>query len=221
MTRDENFVKDLRVLLSLTNSAIAHLAGHAVKVWLARGDEEIDMASDEASSKLKVHRAQLDHALRLSRYLVSKFLKDGEGYGDKPENIISDMETTFDISFEEKRASLLTLVKELKSLAEQNAQIKMRQRYALSSLPVLEGISTSADYRLVFDKKFGVTSEISSYQPKCLDAVPVAVVQLVFDSGPTKNVFFQVDKRSLHLLIDHLRAVGKELDIGRHIFDLE
>jgi hypothetical protein len=221
MTRDENFGKDLRVLLSLTESAIAHLAGHAAKVWLARGDEETDMASDEASTKLKVPRAQLDHALRLSSFLLSKFLKDGEGYGDKPENIVSDLETNFEISFEEKRGALLTLVKDLKNLAEQKGDMKVRQRYALRSLPVLEVISTSADYRLVFDKKFGVTSEISSYQPKCLDAVPVAIIQLVFDSGPTKNVFFQADRRSLRLLIDYLRAVDRELDIGQRLLDVK
>lgn len=221
MTRDERFVKDLHVLLSLKNSAIEHLAAHAVKVWLAQGDDETDMAADEASRELKVPRAQLDHALRLGNFLISKFLKDGEGYRDKPENIVADMETNFDISFEEKRGPLLTLVKDLKKLADQKADVKVRQRYALSSLPVLKSISASADYRLVFDKTFGVSSKISSYQPKCLDAVPVAIVQLVFDSDPTENVFFQADKRTLHILIDYLRAVDKELDIGRELFDIE
>ena len=221
MTRDENFVKDLRVLLSLPNSAIEHLAGYAIKIWLARGDDETDMVADEASNKLKVPRAQLDHALRLSNYLMTKFLKDGEGYGDKPENIVADMETIFKISFEEKRAPFLTLVKGLKKLAEQKSDVRMRQHYAIRSLPALKGISTSADYRLMFDKEFGVSSDISSYQPKCLDAVPIAIIRLAFDSGPTENVFFQADKRTLHILIDRLLAVDKELDIGRHRFGLK
>jgi len=110
LTRDEKFAKDARVLQSLTNSAIERLAVYASKVWLARSDEETDMAADEASSELKVPRAQLDHALRLSNFLISKFLKDGEGYGDEPENIVIDMETSFDIFFEEKRVSVLKLV---------------------------------------------------------------------------------------------------------------
>ena len=220
MTRDERFEKDLHVLLSLKNSAIEHLAVHAAKVWLARGDEETDMAADEASRELKVPRAQLDHALRLSNFLISKFLRDKEGYGDRPENIVSDVETSFDISLGEKRAPVLTLVKDLKKLAEQKADMRLRQRYALSSLPVLKSMSVSADYRLVFDKRFGISSKISSYQPECLGAVPVAIVQLVFDSNPTENVFFQADKRTLHILIDYLRAVDKELDIGRDFLDI-
>lgn len=221
VTRDEDFAKDIQVLSSLTNGTIERLAEHAVKVWLARSDEETDIAADEGSSKLKVPRAQLDHAFRLSNFLMSKFLKDGEGRDDKPENIVADMETIFGISFGEKRDGILTLVKKLKSLAEQNADMKTRQRYALRCLPVLKAVSTSADYRLVFDKEFGVTSEISSHHPKCLDAVPIAIVQLVFDSGPTKDVFFQADKRTLGILINHLHAVDKELDIGRHLFDLK
>jgi len=221
MTRDEDFAKDLRVLSSLPKSAIEHLAEHAVKVWLAPSPPEIEMAADEVSSKLKVPRAQIDHALQLSRFLISKFLKDGEGRDDKPEDIVSDVETIFGISFGEKSASLLTLVKQLKKLAEQQGDIKTRQRYAQRSLPALESVSASADYRLVFDKEFGIRSKISSFQPKCLGAIPIAIVQLVFDSGPTKDVFFQVDKRTLRILIDHLRAVDKELDIGRHLFDLK
>ena len=221
LTRDEKFAKDARVLQSLTNSAIERLAVYASKVWLARSDEETDMAADEASSELKVPRAQLDHALRLSNFLISKFLKDGEGYGDEPENIVIDMETSFDIFFEEKRVSVLKLVTDLKNLAEQKADVRMRRRYALSSLPVLKAISASADYRLVFDETFRINSKISSYQPKCLGAVPVAIVQLVFDSDPTENVFFQADKRTLHILIDYLRAVDKELDIGREVLGIE
>ena len=82
-------------------------------------------------------------------------------------------------------------------------------------------ISMSADYRLVFDKEFELGKEVSSHQPKCVDAVPVAIVHLAFDSGPTKNVFFQADKRMIHIMIDYLRVIDKELDIGQRLFDLK
>jgi len=32
---------------------------------------------------------------------------------------------------------------------------------------------------------------------------------------------FQADKRTLHILIDYLRAVDKELDIGREVLGIE
>ncbi len=221
MTRDENFAKDLRVLSLLPDSVIDGLAEYAVTVWLARGDTETDIAADKASSQLRVPRAQLDHALRLSSFLMSKFVKDGEGHDDKPENIVSDMETVFGLSFGEKRVLLLKLVEELKNLAQQNADAETRQRYALRSLPVLTAVSISADYRLVFDREFKPGDAVSSFRPDCLGTIPIAVVQLVFDSGPTKNVFFQADKRTLSILIDHLRAVDKELDVGQRLLDLK
>jgi len=178
LTRDENFAKDLGVFSSLPNSAIERLAEYALKLWVARGDTEKETAGDRASRELKVPRAHLDHALRLSTFLMSRFLKDGEGHNDKPENIVSDMETIFGISFGEKRGSFQTLVKGLKKLAEQKGDLKTRQDYTLRSLPVLTAVSISADYRLMFDKKFESGGDLSSYQPKCLDAIPIAVVQL-------------------------------------------
>ena len=222
MTRDENFSKDIRVLSSLPKNVIEHLAEHAIEVWLAPSEPETEAVADRASRKLRVNRAQLDHVFRISNFLIVRFLKDGEGHDDEPDDIVLDLETTLDLSFEDKRDSILSYVTELKKGVEQKVDMATnRKRYAQRSLPVLESISATANYRLVFDEDFGVRTRVSSYQPKCLDTVPVGIIKLAFSSGPTKEVFFQADRRAIRLLIDHLEAIDKQLDIARKHFDLQ
>jgi hypothetical protein len=146
---------------------------------------------------------------------LREFLSGGEAYEDDPCDIASDF-VEIDFVPEEKRRVFAAFLEELKRLARTKVDEEQRRtRYAHSSLPVLSSIVTTANYRGVFGKEFETDDDVEAYTPKCLDAIPVAIIKLGFDEGPTKEVYFQADGRLIRLLIQQLRALEKHLDATR------
>jgi hypothetical protein len=97
----------------------------------------------------------------------------------------------------------------------------LKRRVAQRGMAHLSGIGTAADFRAVFPERFNVETDIDHYNPTCLGVVPVGLISLSFDEGPVEDIAFQVDRRSLTLLINHLRALEKELLIGQETLGLE
>ena len=218
LTRDEDFAKDIAVLAALEDNVLESLPEHAVHAWLAPSGRETEKVYDIASRELGVPRAQLDHTLKVSQFLIQSFLKKGEGKDDQPEDIVSDLEHIYDLT-PERHSSMLAFVERLQKLTRERVEPEARRkRYAQSSLPVLESIATTANYRLVYDEDFKVDTDISSFKPKCLGLIPVGIIELGFDSGPTGEVFFLADRRAIRLLIDHLKGLEKQLDAAREHF---
>lgn len=223
VTRDEGFRKDVETLLTLPDDALARLPAHAATVMLAPSGRETENARELASQDLKVPRSHLDHALKLAQYFIRHFLKTGDAAADNPAGIAADLAHVLQLELQEERqAAIAGFFESLKRVAQDRAEKEIdRRTYAQSSLPLLESISTTVNYRVVFDEWFKVDSDIATYTPKCLGTIPLGIIQLGFDEEPIKQVFFQADRRTIRILIDHLRALEKELDVAREQLHLE
>ena len=179
LSRDEDFASDIEVIGSLEKNVLDGLPERAVLAWLAPSERETGNICDVASRELGVPRAQLDHAMRFAQFLVRAFLKNGEAREDQPRDIVSDLEHIYALSAK-NRASVSKFIEHLKELTHQKAEPEaQRRRYAQRSMPVLESISTTANYRIVYDEDFKVDTEISSFKPKCLGVIPMGVIQLI------------------------------------------
>jgi len=215
VSRSEAFKKDAEILVALEDSVLLQLAEHAKNVELARGDRETDQVREAAARALQVPRAQLDHALGLGAFFLRQFLRTGDASGDAPEDIVSDFRQIVSIS-DEKTASVTAFFKQLKKVVGEKAELEiLRQQSALKSLPVLKSITTTVNYRAVFDDYFKPDADLVSYAPNCIGIIPVAIINLSFSEGLAQEVYFQADGRTIKILIDHLRALQREFEILR------
>jgi hypothetical protein len=213
LSRSEDFKKDTETLVALKPEVLGRLSTYVQSVRLARGDRETDIASEAAATALEVPRAQLDHALNLGQFFLREFLRSGDAFDDAPEKLVADLKQMVAIP-EEKVESVIGFFRDLKQLAEGKAEKEiLRLRFAQKSLPVLKSITATVNYRAVFDDYFKVDTNIQSYAPKCIDIIPMAIINLTFDEGPTQDIYFQADGRTIGVFINHLRALQKEFEI--------
>lgn len=223
ITRDDEFKKDLDVVCSLERETLANLPEHAVMVLLAPSDRETDKAADTASTKLDVPRSDLDHALKFTDFFLKEFIASGDAHKDEPGELVGDLVKTLGLPEDKERDDALeTLFGALKKRAAKEVERRMlRRKFAQSALPLLMSISTTVDFRAVFDETYEVGMDLNRFNPECFGTIPLGIVQLGFDEGLARQVFFQADRRSINLLIEHLQALQKQLDIAQRQLGLE
>ena len=213
ITRSEQFEKDMKVLMSLPSEVLNKLPEYCIEVWLARTEREEDKIADRTAEDLKVPRARLDHALAISQLFIKHFLKDGDARDDDPANIVADLVEPLGFVPKERASDLSAFLLELKTLTQDRGEKNARRiRYSSSSLPVLRSISTSVDLRVVFDTEYTSDIDPKTFSPTCLGTIPIALIKLGFNEGPTGEVYFQADWQSLQMVMNHLQAVCKQFE---------
>lgn len=217
VTGDDNFKGDFDVLCSLKRKTLELLPNLAVNVLFARSERETDQAKDDASTELRVPRSRLDRALRVTQFFLGQFVASGDAHDDEPSELVEDLVEAFGLSEDKDRDSALEkLVSELKRRAQETVERRMAfRRHEQSAMPLLASISTTVNFRAVFDQSYKVGMDVSQFTPQCLGSTPLGIIQLGFDEGLTREVFFQADRRTINLLIEHLQALQKQLDIAQ------
>lgn len=220
VSEKRSFARDIRALVELPGSVLAELPEYGRRFTLAASDVESMSIVDAASEATGILRSKLFYALRLSFFFLRGFTRLGDGSSDSPEAVLADMEEFFDVPGD-RRPDLLRYLGDIKELAEPAiADVLIRRSYASRALPTLESVSSVLDLRVVFDPEYLRGDRLESYLPKCLGAVPVAIIRLGFDTEEHPGAHFQVDRKWLRFLIDALRSIEKEMEIAESSFEL-
>ena len=163
----------------------------------------------------------MQHAIDISEYFMRQFTSDGEAITDTSEDIVSDLQEL--IKFDKKRREeLVKYFEKIKKLAKDKADYLIkRRRHAQSALPNLKSMAAVVDYRIVFDKNIEVGQSVNDYNPECLGAIPVGIIELTLSGGNVEELSFQMDKKSIRLVVESLLALEKQIDIAQDHFNLE
>ena len=211
----DDFVKDMKKVLALGPEILAKLPGFASRILAASGRTAVDEIADEASELFGVPRSNLDTSIAVTSFFLREFTETGDAASDKPEDIASDVKEIFKLS-EEKRITLIDYFNTIREIADKEVGvIILRKAHARSSLPNLESITTTVNFRVVFDKSFKQGIELSSFSPKCLGTIPIGIINLNLEDSPYKEISFQTDKKSLRWLIESLVALEKQIDLAQ------
>lgn len=221
LLRNEDFAKDIKVLLELTPDVLERLPQYVLQTMAAPAVEyDLNTVRDRAAAELGVVRAKLDHAIEISAFFIGEFTTFGDAQADEPEHVAADIEElmTFD---QGKRAALSQYLADLKQLAEKEGQnIYLRKEHAKSVLPNLRSFAAAVDYRVVFDKYPKMGQAPHEYSAECRGAIPLGIARMTFTKANVKEVVFQLDKHQIAVLIDRLRTLEKQFEMAESHLNL-
>ena len=212
--REESFCKDIKTLLMVPEQAMRGFADDSARSWLAPSKKETQTVREEVAKKMEIPPAILDHGFDVAEFFIREFLDTGRAVDDTAESLVDDLMEGKLISFED-RNKMVVFIGTLKELVATKLNFdNLKKEIAQTGLQNLRLVDATVNYRAVFDKVFMVDSRIDEFQPKCIGVVPIVVVTLKLTKGPIEDISFQVDMRSLKILIDNLRAAEKEFQIA-------
>jgi hypothetical protein len=217
--QSQEFVDDIKKLFTLPPDSIIKLPGLALRVLAASG-YKIEGIADEASKELDIPRWKLDNNISITNFFIHEFTDDGNAALDQPDNVASDAQKLFNLP-DDLKPTTVDYFRQIKNLAASEAKlILLRKAYAKSSLPNLESVTTTINFRAVFNKCFNKDSDLVSFQPKCLGTIPIGIINLNISNSSKEKIFFQTDKKSLRWLIESLQALEKELETAQAYLSL-
>jgi len=223
ISRSDEFQKDFLVLSAFDPEIIRQIPAFAISVAIAPSERETADVVQTAVEALNVPRAQLQHGLAVAQFFLYQFLPSEKAHDDEPVNLITDLNELFEVEPNDERdEALCDFLTQLKQRATTTLDIDVnRKQYAHASLPNLLSVTFTVNLRAVFDEKYKLGTELSKYDPKCVGIVPLGIIQLRLDEGPNERVFFQADRRTIRILIEHLQALEHQLDVAQKDLGLE
>jgi len=210
----DDFRKDFKASLALPAHVLPQIADYAFQALAAPTRAEADKVCKSAADTLGVAKSQLDHALSVARFFLEEFAPKGKAESDSPDTIAEDLRNAFSLTAEQLDA-VITMLAALRNLAREKVELVLLQKsYAESTLPILRTVSTSVDFRAMFDQSYKYEEDITRFKPKFMGTVPLGIVELRLSGAHCDEVFFQVTRRTLQILLDHLSALQLQMDIA-------
>lgn len=211
---DTQFRQDMKTVLDAGPAVAARLPDFARNCLLAPTTRETERVCDRASSELGIPRVQLDRALSVTQFLLMQLTPEGDASGDDLHQLLDDLREL--LSFDDDKATTIRVLLEgLKKLAKPDLRVAILQRaHEQSALPILDSVDVEVDFRAVFDNSYKYDEDVSSYSPRFLGSIPLGIVRLKLDGAAQKDVFLQLNMRSLQILIDSLLALQKEVKVA-------
>ena len=215
---DESFERDIKHLLAVDPQVLGGILEYAFQCIEVLSTAEKERICDKASDSTGLPRASLDHVLSITQFLLRQFTTRGDAASDDPSTLVEDLQEMFDLPTD-SRPAFLDFFTQMKALAESKVEpLILRRAHSQSTLPIVRSVSTAVDYRVLFDEDYATDKDLATFSPTFMGLVPVGIVQLVLSAPPEESVFFQASKRSLQVIIDHLKGLQKQIDIAeKHI----
>jgi hypothetical protein len=211
---EEGFKRDVQAILTLPSPAMEQLPEYAFKHLAAPTRREADRVCVAAAEVLAVPKTQLERAIDVSRFFMGAFAPKGDAESDLPSSLADDIRDALCLDVEQTE-TLGRLLGELKRVAEKNVQLILLQRsHSEAALPILRAVSTVVDFRAVFEQPYKYEDDVSGYSPKFMGTVPLGIVELTLKGAHTDEVFFQVTRGTLQILLDHLTALQRQMDVA-------
>jgi hypothetical protein len=214
LAENEDFKKDLTRFFNISQDKREVLVASVIAVTKASSDIDRNKVMEDAAESVGASVTVMKSALAIGRFLISAFLPSSETPVDEPDDLVSDF-LEIGVLSPEQQSEAVGLLISLRDEAVVQLDLLIRERsHSQSTIPILESIDGSVDLRMVFDKDFDFSMNLSDFHPKLLSSVPLLVVRLALSGGQDKEVVFQIDPRTLQVLIEHLRSYQRQLNMA-------
>lgn len=141
---------------------------------------------------------------------VSGFLLQGMGESDSTDDILDDIDS-LKLLNEEQIQRIRKLVEGLVAVWKTDfgfVQKIYSEQHSVIRVP--SAVSSVTDLRAVIHNEFRIGDELDKYDPKIQKLVPVSIMRLRFDDQ--EEIVFQLDQRTLRILVAEFGAAEKEMD---------
>lgn len=214
LTAIDEFKKDIGILCGLPRQVLTQLPATAIEALEAPTEGESDRVREAAAERLSVPLSKLGHALSVPTYLLRQFAPKGDAENDSPSDIADDL-VELGVVPKEKAADVSAMFEATKGLSRGKLEmILLRKAHSRAVLPVLGSVSTVVDFRVLFDQNYKYEEDVGSYQPKFMGTIPLGIVEIELQGAHQEEVFFQVTKRTLQVMLDTLSALQKQIAVA-------
>ena len=220
LTRSKDFGDDFNVLVGLAQDTLSGLASNMAEIYLTPSNLEESNLVTSLANDLKIDRVVLDNVVDVGKFFLSTFLEADLTEDDTPANIADDLNELKLISRENIKKVEIFL-STLKSSASDLKTTQRRLDYTKSYLPLVQNIDLAIDQRCVFEKKYKFTENPEDYKPRCTEVVPMVIAKLKISGEHRDACIFQMDRRGLQLLINHLTVAMSQLDAAEKYLNLK
>jgi hypothetical protein len=209
----EEFSEDIEKLSEMEPEAIERLAEYVLESHEAPTRAETRQVSEVVAEALGVPLVTVGPALSVARFFLRMLSPKGEAESDDPETLVDDLKEMYDLP-DDKGEAVRSLLERLKVLAQDRVRLtQLRREHEEIALPTLAAVSVSAELRAVFDERYEYDKDVCEFSPKLLGTVPIGILRLRLMGGSTKDVFVQLSRKTLQILIDYLVALQKQIDL--------
>ncbi len=218
MTDSESFSKDFKLLFELDAPILAKLPQYALEALEAPTRAETYNVHERAAEELGVPQSRLNGPLSIVRFFLRESAPRGEAESDSAQVLVDDLKELFGLP-QDKTEAVRSMLEDIRTKARDKVQLAvLRRGHAEKSLPTLESVSIATDIRAIFDEVYEYDKDVSHFAPKFMGTIPMGIIELTLADTRAPKVFFQVNKRTLQVLMDYLRALRKQIDIAeKHI----
>lgn len=217
----DSLKRDIEKLTHFSLEQLKDFPNQVARIDKTRSSIDEEREIEETSKKFGVRIPDFYRAYQVAKFFMKQFLSTGVAMKDTPEEIVDDLEELGVVTGAE-REKLISFLTCLKKLVSDSFELDARKRaISKATLPALSGIEAAINYRAVFNEDFLTEKGLEEYNPKCLGIVPITTINISLDEGPIRDIYFQVDKRDLRILIEHLEAVEKEFAIADRYLNLK
>jgi len=217
LAHTEDFTKDIKLLFDLDPPTLAGLPEYALESLEAPTRAEAYNVYERAAEKLGVPQSLLTPAIRVARFFLRECSPKGDAESDAPQVLVDDLKELFGLP-EDKTEPVRSMLRDIKAKAMGGTvQLALlRKEHYESFLPILASVAVAADLRAIFDEQYEYDKDVSEFSPRFMGTIPVGIMELTLEHGRSKSkkVFFQVDKRTLQILLDYVLALQKQIDIA-------
>lgn len=221
LAENDEFKRDLTRFFDISVEKREVLIACVIAVIKAYSDVEREKILTDAAESIGSPVAEVRSALAIGRFLTAGFIPESDIPVDDVSDLVDDFLEIEALTAEQQSDAVILLTSLRDAVREQLDLLLKERSHSQAIIPSLESIDGSIDLRMVFDKYFDSTMNLSDFHPKLLSAVPVLVVRLALSGEKNNEVVFQANPRTLQLLIEHLRSYQRQLNMACEHYSVE
>lgn len=213
VVRNDEFKKDIQLLLKLKEDGIYKTINNICNK-ITDNLEDFDVISliDQISVDCKISFDDSKDILSMLDFFINALGANGFAQNDSEEDLAQDL-LSVKIITADQESKLLNILKNIKSnTGSEFATRKNEQRYRETGIPRIEYINSTVELKAVLNEEYEKNIDLSNYNPEILSLIPTATLELILtDGAPIKNIYLQLDEKSIRRVINNLSAIEKQL----------
>lgn len=204
------FSRHLRQLVSLKDEQEKIVLGGLPRIRLSRTTEETKKIVKDLAAEAKLNIVEVGGIMNLLGYLLNRVL-DPDVPDEDYDKWADDLEEVSVLHDSKEKKYFKHLLESIQVSAVNKVESEIKRRKAAQAIgPTLESISISTGILPVNEEKFKLFSP-DDYEPKMVDVVAFATVNLFIDEGPFKEISFNAEEYDIDMIIDALRGAKKDI----------
>jgi multidrug efflux pump subunit AcrA (membrane-fusion protein) len=213
----EAFTRDLRLALLLDEKQRAEFLAELPALQLASTPYRRREILARLSGKIGLSPAETGDVARPLLHLMRQ-LNDPDRPADDWSHWAGDLQQVSAIG-ESQRQTFESLIRSLKSSAEEVQPVAKRRSFVQRLAPTLGGVDAVAGVVGVTRGEYALGMRVEDYAPVVDDVVPMVALKLKLDDAPLEQLTIHLEETDLDLLVDSLAAAKKDVQALRRFLN--